>query len=88
MVAFFHKNIRYPKKVKNGETEGIVVVRFVTLKNGSIDMKKVDILKSVTEVCDKEALRLVRKMPARTPYIIGGRRPSCSRLSDNRYLFW
>ncbi|NDV78338.1 hypothetical protein D0T57_05055 [Dysgonomonas sp. 511] len=72
MVVFFNKNIRYPKNVKSGETEGIVVIRFVTLKNGSIDMKKVDILKSFSEVCDKEALRLVLKMPAWAPFITGG----------------
>lgn len=72
MVEFFKNQIKYPRSVRKGKLEGIVVIRFAVLKNGNIDKDNTKILQSLSTECDKEALRLIYKMPPWNPFIIGG----------------
>lgn len=70
MISFFQKNIKYPKEVKKGEVEGIVVIRFAVFKDGTIS--HIELRRSLSKLCDKEALRLVSNMPVWHPFITGG----------------
>lgn len=74
MVEFFKNQIKYPRSVRKGKLEGIVVIRFAVLKNGNIDKKSAKILQHFSPDCDKEALRIIHEMPPWNPFIIGGLR--------------
>jgi len=65
MTAFIAKNVVYPELSKEMEEQGIVYVEFVVNTNGSI--QDVKIIKGVSELLDKEAMRVVKMMPAWTP---------------------
>lgn len=58
---FIHSKLIYPKEAVAQKTEGIVVVGFVVDQYGRVRQPK--ILKSLTPVCDAEALRVVRLIP-------------------------
>lgn len=64
LVRYMERNLRYPKKLDNSIT-GRVRVRFVVTKDGSID--KAEVVESVHPEMDKEALRVVKKMPKWIP---------------------
>ncbi|HEX3384732.1 MAG TPA: energy transducer TonB [Mucilaginibacter sp.] len=59
------------KNQKAGSNEGMVRVSFTVEKDGSISDIKVE--KSLSESADKEAVRLVSKMPKWSPGMQGGR---------------
>jgi TonB family protein len=60
MFEYLFKNIKYPENAIKNKIEGIVYVKFVIRKDGSID--KAEVLKGVKELND-EALRVIKTMP-------------------------
>ncbi len=61
LTAFLQKNLVYPAIDQELGNQGTVRVRFVVEKDGSIG--KVEILRSLSANCDKEAIRVIKKMP-------------------------
>ncbi|PID95115.1 MAG: hypothetical protein CSA95_01135 [Bacteroidetes bacterium] len=64
-IQFLIDNLRYPKDAVKDSIQGVVFVQFIVEKDGT--MSNFHILKGVSESLDKEALRVVRKMPAWIP---------------------
>ena len=64
MKSFFAKNIITPEG--NGRSvRGKVFVRFMVKKNG--ELAKIYLVKGLNEACNKEAIRVVKKMPSWIP---------------------
>ena len=70
LISFLLKHLEYPKKAKKDEIEGTVYVKFMIDTDGNII--DATVVKHVDERLDKEALRIVNKMPKWSPYIIDG----------------
>lgn len=69
MKSFFAKNIVTPEN--NGKTvKGKVFVRFMVKKNG--ELAKIYLVKGLTDACNKEALRVIKRMPAWIPAVQQG----------------
>lgn len=58
---FIHSKLIYPKEAVSLRTEGIVVIGFIVDHYGRV--RNPHVLKSLTPVCDAEALRVVRQIP-------------------------
>ena len=71
LKEFIEKNKRYPKSLQDRGIQGRVVVTFVVKKTGRISHAKV--VRGVDPALDKEALRVVRKMPRWIPGKMGGK---------------
>ena len=71
LKEFIEKNRRYPKSLQDRGIQGRVVVTFVVKKTGRISHAKV--ARGVHPALDKEALRVVRKMPRWIPGKMGGK---------------
>ena len=65
MVQFIQDNVTYPELSREMGEEGTVYVQFVVGTDGSIE--NVRVLKGVSELLDKEAVRVIKKMPKWTP---------------------
>ena len=65
MMQWIAQNIQYPKEAAKANIEGSVIVSFLVEKDGSIS--NVEVIKSVHELLDKEALRVVNAMPKWKP---------------------
>lgn len=65
LSSWLSKNIRYPEAAQQNDVQGRVIVKFVVEKDGSIG--NVQILKGVDKDLDKEAIRVVKKMPKWQP---------------------
>jgi len=63
--AYLQKNLTYPKRALKKGIEGKVFVTFVVEKDGSIS--NIRILRGIGYGCDKEAIRVVRRMPKWKP---------------------
>lgn len=61
LMKWLSNNIRYPEAAQQNDVQGRVIVKFVVEKDGSVS--QVQILKGVDKDLDKEALRVVNKMP-------------------------
>jgi TonB family protein len=59
------EHIKYPVEAREAGAEGTVVVQFIVGKDGQI--KDPQVVRSVHELLDQEALRVVGEMPAWTP---------------------
>jgi TonB family protein len=71
MNEFILNNINYPEYARENSEQGIIYTQFYIQPDGSLtDIK---IRKGVSETLDKEAMRVVRKMPKWTPAINHGR---------------
>ena len=64
MRSFFAKNIITPES-DGKSVKGKVFVRFMVKKNG--ELAKIYLVKGLNEVCNKEALRVIKKMPSWIP---------------------
>jgi TonB family protein len=62
---FIAQNLQYPEVANKNGIEGTVVATFVVEKNGRITNP--EIIKSLSESCDKEVLRLIEEMPKWIP---------------------
>lgn len=60
MLKYLAKNIRYPKESQETGNQGLVVISFVVSRDGSLS--DFEVLKSVDEATDAEALRVVKSM--------------------------
>lgn len=65
VVAYLSKNIKYPKAAAENKIEGRVVVEFVINKDGSVS--NVVVKRSVNQLLDAEAVRVISRMPKWTP---------------------
>ncbi|MCF8297798.1 MAG: energy transducer TonB [Saprospiraceae bacterium] len=65
MFKFFQKNIQYPDEDIRNSIDGTVILTFVVEKDGSIT--NIEILRSISNTIDAEAIRIVKKMPKWTP---------------------
>lgn len=61
LMKWLSNNIRYPESAQQNDIQGRVIVKFVVEKDGSIGHAQ--ILKGVDKDLDREALRVVNKMP-------------------------
>jgi periplasmic protein TonB len=59
--TFLNKNINYPEKARQNGIEGKVFVQFIVEKDGSIT--DINVLNDVHHSLEKEAIRVVHKMP-------------------------
>ena len=71
LMRYLSTNIRYPYSAQRKKIEGRVVVGFIVDKTGKV--RKVEIMKSLNRACDKEAVRVVRKMPPWNPGMQDGK---------------
>ena len=65
LMKWLSQNIRYPEQAAANDIQGRVIVKFVVEKDGSIGAT--EILKGVDKDLDREALRVVKKMPKWQP---------------------
>lgn len=65
LMKWLSNNIRYPEAAQQNDVQGRVIVKFVVEKDGSIG--QATILKGVDKDLDREALRVVKKMPKWQP---------------------
>ncbi len=61
LQKYLASNITYPKKARLNKEEGTVYITFIVDKSGAIRDAK--ILRGVSPILDKEAIRVVSKMP-------------------------
>ena len=71
ILDFIKRNICYPKCVKEEGVEGRVVVSFYVETDGRLT--NLSIAKSVDSRLNKEALRIIKKMPKWEPGQLGGK---------------
>jgi periplasmic protein TonB len=73
MRNFIGKNISYPPEEMKRGIQGKCIIKFVINKDGRV--AEASVLKGVPDGpnCDKEALRIVRKMPNWRPAILKGK---------------
>lgn len=67
LFEYLGKNMSYPAIARDAGIQGIVYVQFIVLEDGKIDPDNVEILRSVHPALDKEAIRVVKSMPAWNP---------------------
>ena len=65
LYQWLSENLRYPKDAVSRKEQGRVMVRFIITAKGEVI--KPEIVRSVNPSLDKEALRVVSKMPAWNP---------------------
>lgn len=65
LMKWLNNNIRYPEAAQQNDIQGRVIVKFVVEKDGSIG--NVSIAKGVDKDLDREAIRVVKKMPRWQP---------------------
>ena len=65
LLNFLRENINYPEYCKENKIQGRVIVTFVVEKDGSI--VEAEVVKSVNEELDAEALRVISSMPKWKP---------------------
>ena len=70
MMLWLSQNVQYPKEAVDGHIEGRVMVTFIVEKDGSISNAEVE--RSIHELLDKEALRVVSAMPKWKPGMKNG----------------
>ncbi len=70
MYKWVSAHLRYPEAAVQNNIQGRVIVKFVVTKTGEID--NVQIVRGVDKDLDREAIRLVKSMPAFKPGMING----------------
>ena len=71
LLGYLKSNLRYPKECSDNNIQGRVLVTFVVNKDGKIC--DAEVVKSVHDALDAEALRVVNSMPAWKPGAQGGK---------------
>lgn len=71
LIKWLGNNIRYPVDALESGIEGRVTIRFVVQVNGTIT--NVEVLQRLFPSCDREAMRVVNKMPKWIPGSEGGK---------------
>lgn len=62
---FISKNLKYPAAAQENGIEGTVIIRFEVMKIGQIG--QVEVQKSVNNLLDNEAVRVINKLPEFVP---------------------
>jgi periplasmic protein TonB len=77
MSKFMQENLTYPVSARQQGTEGKCFLKFIVNTSGNIE--QIQVLKGVPncEECDKEAMRVIKLMPAWKPAKINGRAVPC-----------
>ncbi len=77
MVKFIQKNLQYPAMAREAGISGKCFLKFVVNETGNIS--NVEVLKGVPGCpdCDKEAIRVVKSMPAWKPAKMTGKSVKC-----------
>ncbi len=70
MPQYLQDNMKYPEKARLANKKGRVIVKFVVEEDGTVST--VRIVKSVYPELDKEAMRVVTKMPMWRPGLQNG----------------
>lgn len=70
LQRFLSANIRYPEAAQQNDIQGRVVVKFIVNKNG--DIQDATVVRGVDKDLDREALRVVNKMPKWLPGMNNG----------------
>ncbi len=70
LMVFISHNIKYPVSALENEIQGKVVVAFIVDQNGKL--KDISLYKSLYPSTDKEAIRVVKLLPAWTPGKLDG----------------
>ena len=65
LMKYLGDNVTYPEKAKEEKIEGKVFVSFVVNEKGKVTQVKID--KGANKLLDKEALRVINKMPDWAP---------------------
>jgi protein TonB len=65
MLEYLRSRIQYPKMAIDFDVQGTVFVQFVVNTTGKISQVKV--LKGLGQGCDREAVRVIKSMPAWSP---------------------
>ncbi|MCH8331587.1 MAG: energy transducer TonB, partial [Bacteroidetes bacterium] len=71
LVVYVGENLKYPVEAKKKGTEGMVLVSFVVSNDGGV--RDVKAIKGIGDGCDKEAVRVVNKMPKWDPGMVEGK---------------
>lgn len=71
MKEYIARQLKYPELEAENGVEGRVVLRFKVTATGEIT--DIEVLRSVSDECDKEAIRLVKMMPRWIPGKQGGK---------------
>ena len=74
LYSFLNSKIKYPEYALNREIQGRVYVRFVVRKTGKIT--NISIIRSIDPLLDKEALRVIKLLPAWKPATHKGKQVS------------
>ena len=67
LMKFIQENMQYPKIATKKGIEGRVICQFTIKKDGSIDHKSIIVIRGLHKSLDKEAVRIIKKMPKWTP---------------------
>lgn len=70
MMKWLTRNLKYPRQAEEARQQGKVVAEFIVNKDGSIT--DVKIVTSLTPLCDREVLRVLRMMPRWTAGVQDG----------------
>ncbi len=70
LYKYVRDNIEYPKTALDEDLQGLVILRFAVEKDGSIG--DVQIKKSLSFECDREAIRVVKSLPRFIPAKVKG----------------
>ena len=65
MMDFIIKNVIYPERAIKEKVEGRVIIHFVITKTGQID--HIEVIRSLTPDCDKEAVKVIKLLPGFIP---------------------
>ncbi len=65
LLQFIYDNIEYPEEAKDAGVEGMVVVRFVVNKDGSLS--DIEVVRDIGAGCGDAVVRVVKQMPRWIP---------------------
>lgn len=70
LMQFIAQNVKYPAEAREGNIQGIVYLRFIIKKDGSVD--NVSVARSVHPLLDDAAISVIKQLPKWKPGIIRG----------------
>ena len=70
MLNFISRNIKYPVSAFRNGIQGKVILRFVVSKTGKV--VRVEVIRSLSPECDKEAIRVIELLPDFIPGKLNG----------------
>ncbi|MCF8238473.1 MAG: TonB family protein [Saprospiraceae bacterium] len=75
MLTYIYTHIKYPGDARENGIEGTVVVSFIVNKSGQI--REPEVIYTLSDDCDEEALRVILSMPNWVPGEIDGKPVNC-----------